>query len=72
MEIWPQEPEVRSNYDKIRITGVLRLEHLLYRYTDIVCVILLLYICDYMARIKHLRVRQEMDIKRYKSLNWIG
>ena len=23
-----------------------------------------------MARIKRLRVRQEMDIKRYKSLNW--
>ena len=24
------------------------------------------------ARIKNLRVRQEMEIKRYKSLNWIG
>ena len=24
------------------------------------------------ARIKRLRVRQEMEIKRYKSLNWIG
>ena len=25
-----------------------------------------------MARVKRLRVHQEMEIKRYKSLNWIG